>query len=1265
MSGNEYTTFSDTMIPVSWVRSGFSDQVTMAQVTKSERTQYLRPIDTLAPLYYYGRGIALFVLSRFQEPGGGCWTVCYPAADLLFAICGLPLAMLCPFCDFQNPTGHRYCGRCGKKLPTTAPLGLTSGALQGERKQVTVMFADISGFTAMSEQRDAEEVVTLLNACFDKLSECVYRYEGTIDKYIGDAIMAVFGAPRAHEDDPERAVRTALAMQEALEAFNANPPLPLTEPLGLHIGISTGYVIAGLIGTERRQDYTVMGDAVNLASRLEDVSERGQIFVSEDTYRLTSRLFVFKELEPVVVKGKAEPVKIYEVLGARDQPGSMRGLTGLRAPLVGRDAEAQKLSLAVSALQAGHGGVVLVEGEAGIGKSRLVAEVRQKLRDITPSFHWLEGRGLSYGRSLSYHLLAGVLRDYLGLSDEDDESRVWLKLRAMGPDLLGPRADEVLPYLAVLLGLPLPEAMADRIPQADPQLLQQRVFVAFGEWVEALAAQKPLVLAFDDMHWADPSSVTLIEYLMALTMRNPLLILCVSRPDREAPFWEVRERAMADYADTLIHIPLTPLSPEESRELVDSLLQIKHLPPELEWVILSRTEGNPLFVEEVLRTLIEEGTLVRDNGAWRITRAIDAAEIPDTLQGVLTARIDRLGEPVKRVVQIAAVVGRVFQRYVLDRVVEDPSILDDCLTQLQVTEIIRERSPEPEPEYIFKHILTQEAAYQSLLTQQRKVYHRRVADALARLFWERGEEYAGLVAAHYERAEAWPRALRYLQRAGDAARTSFANKEAIDYYTRALQVADRLGEAARPADRLSLYERRGQLLARLADVEGALADYQQMRQLAQSIGDKRAEFRALNEIGALQAGRRNYVQAAEHFNRALTLAREIGDRAGIADSLNRLGGFYFNTGKPEEAQTCHREAMEIARALNDNSLLAASLDGLGRIDLLRGRVRASLDKYGQIADLRRRLGDQAGLMEALSALAAAHIWLGEYEQAAEACQEALTFVNKVGNLPVVPSLHTHLAVSHLNRGNLGEAVDQLQAGLLVARWLDHLATQVVGLSWLGYYHLIVGWLDMALETVEEAVALAQKLGSPLWDMRARISLGIVRLYRGELSQAVAVLTEVYHTASDLDFAPDQAVALYELGRAHLALEDLEAAEQATEQLLDLADQCELREYQARGRWLRGRLALIRGDLEEALEALEDAHARAEAIGGQLILWRTDATLGEVHHAAGRDAEASAAYRRAWDTLQAIVATLPDEAARNSMLASPLIARLRAEMERGD
>jgi tetratricopeptide (TPR) repeat protein len=431
-----------------------------------------------------------------------------------------------------------------------------------------------------------------------------------------------------------------------------------------------------------------------------------------------------------------------------------------------------------------------------------------------------------------------------------------------------------------------------------------------------------------------------------------------------------------------------------------------------------------------------------------------------------------------------------------------------------------------------------------------------------------------------------------------------------------------------------------------------------MCDLAQAIGDKKAELRALNQIGTLQAGRRDYIRAADYFNQALSLARTTGDQAGVADSLNRLGGFHFNTGQPEEAEACHREALEVARTLGDDLLLAASLDGLGQIDLLRGRVRASLDKYNQIADLRRRLGDQAGLMEALNALAAAYTWLGEYKRVTDACEEALTFISKVGNLPALPSLCTYLAISYLNLGELGEAGDHLQAGLQVARRLDHTAMQAFSLSWLCYYYLAIGWFDAAQESAEEAVRLAQTLGSPLWEMRTHIGLGIAHLYRGESDQAVQVLTHVYDMACKLDFAPDRAVALYELARANLALGNLCVTGQLLEQLFNVADRCELREYQARGRWLHGRLALAQCDLDGALESLEDARARAESLGSRFILWRTDAALGDVHLAAGRSAEANTAYRRAWETLQAIIATLPDEVARENMLVSPSAVELR-------
>jgi tetratricopeptide (TPR) repeat protein len=850
------------------------------------------------------------------------------------------------------------------------------------------------------------------------------------------------------------------------------------------------------------------------------------------------------------------------------------------------------------------------------------------------------------------------------LSEKDDETLAWSRLQAASSDLFGPRAEHASPYLGILLGFRLPDDMVRRIPQSNPNLLRQRVFTTFGEWAMAVATQKPLVLAFDDLHWADPNSMTLIEYLMTLCADNPLLVLCVSRPDRESPFWPVRQKAIDKYADILTHITLGPMSDNEILTLINSLLNLDYLPSEIEYLILSRAEGNPLFVEEMLRNFIEDGTLVEEDGTWRATRPVERGEVPATLQGMLIARLDRLHDSTKRIVQIAAVIGRLFSKSVLERVVDDPSVLDDGLIELQQAEIIRHRSPEPDPEYIFKHILTQEAAYQSLLTQQRRIYHQQVADALARIFWERGEEYAGagLVAAHYERAQAWPRVLRYLERAGDGASAIFANNAAVDYYTRALKVADSSDLDATPAQRLVLHEKRGALLASLDDIDSALSDYEQVRTLAQMVGDQKTELRTLNQIGDLQSRLGHGLQAGEYFKQALILAAESSDPGGVADSLNRLGEYYRNSADYEEATAHHQQALEIARSTGDNWLLAASMEGLGQVDLARDDLSASLDKWNQVVGLRRRLADPVGLIKALNALAMLYTWRGEYDQVADVALEAFEFISRVGDLPVVSSLHTYFAISHLIRGDLAIVADHLLAALEVSRQLDHRVMKTHSLVWLGYYYAAIGQLDLALQSSEEAMALASRSTSLQCQVRAATCLGAVRLEKGSIDQAFHILIDAYDQSCQLDSAPDKAEALYELGHANLALANWEATEGLVEQLLSLADLCGLREYQARGRWLRGTLFLAKEDVSGALESLENARQLAKSMGGRLILWKICLATGDAHRAGGHDDQAASAYRRAWDILQSMATTLPTQATTDSMLASPSATVLRAKID---
>lgn len=538
--------------------------------------------------------------------------------------------------------------------------------LKAERRQVTVMFADISGFTAMSEKLDPEEVRSLINACFERLGAVIQRYDGYIDKFIGDEIMALFGAPVAHENDPERALRAALDMISTLAAFNAEHADLLPTPLTLHFGVNTGLVIAGGIGTSRRQDYSVLGDAVNLASRLEDLSEAGDILVGEDTYRLTAPLFDFEPPQPVMVKGKQKPVQVYRLLKARAAPGRVRGIEGLSSPLVGRDAELAQLAELLTRFQRGQGGTVSVIADAGLGKSRLVAELR-RLNGSPGPLLWATGRALSFGENLSYLVVRDALRNLLGAGPEAKPAEVARALEAEISQLLPQEAAAVKPYLAHLLELPLDDTAAQRVKYLDGEALHRQILQAVEKYIAAKTRQTPLALIWEDLHWADPFSLELLETLVPLTRQCRLLLLLIYRPMREKRVWAFHDR-LADRANGMhTGIELAPLSREESDRLLANLLDVRNLAEQTRQLILDKAEGNPFFLEEVIRSLIDSGLVKYDEaaGTWVARQSIDTIKIPDTLQGVIMARVDRLDPEAKRILQVASVIGRTFHSQVL------------------------------------------------------------------------------------------------------------------------------------------------------------------------------------------------------------------------------------------------------------------------------------------------------------------------------------------------------------------------------------------------------------------------------------------------------------------------------------------------------------------------------------------------------------------------------------------------------------------------
>jgi class 3 adenylate cyclase len=606
----------------------------------------------------------------------------------------------CPRCDAAVPADARFCANCGQpqwtgdeseqalqtRLAAGAPVPLIekmrAAKLTGERKPVTALFADVVGSTTLAESMDPEDWTTVINEAFDLMSKAVFRYEGTIAQLQGDAMLAFFGAPIAHEDDPERAILAALDMVAAIDEFGRQLKQTQGIDFGIRAGINTGPVIVGNVGSDLRYEYTALGDAVNVAARMQTAAQPGTVLITANTLRLAGEVFEVEDLGGLDVKGKAEPVHAYRVVARRAEPGRKRGLerVGLVSPMVGREGSLDILRSLLQVARAGRGRVVFLVGEPGLGKSRLLAEFRKWVEFEDPDTQageagnaaaapatWIEGHCVSYGRNLPYHLLIDLVRSTLHISfiAEDAEARAQLDRELAS--LVGEEAADVAPYLAHLLSLPLKPDEADRA-QADPDVMQGRYVAAIVRLLRALSAKNPVILVCEDVHWADPASIDVIRNVLPLAAQLPVLFVAALRAERDSAGWALIAQAREVFGDALTELRLEPLTETESRDLVANLLEIESLPGRVRDLILARAEGNPFFVEEVVRMLIERGVIELRDERWVATEDVSSIEIPDTLHGLLLARIDQLSDDAKRSLRIASVIGRQFPVRVLERV---------------------------------------------------------------------------------------------------------------------------------------------------------------------------------------------------------------------------------------------------------------------------------------------------------------------------------------------------------------------------------------------------------------------------------------------------------------------------------------------------------------------------------------------------------------------------------------------------------------------
>ncbi len=927
-----------------------------------------------------------------------------------------------------------------------------AGAASEERKVVTIVFADIAGFTALSETMDAEDVRALMNACFDQLVPVVRRYDGTIDKFIGDQIMALFGAPIAHEDDAERALRCALEMREALDAFNQSHQTALA----LHIGINTGPVVAGHVGSKERQDYSVMGDAVNLAARLEDASAIGEILAGPATHKQTAKLFEFSALPPIELKGKAQPVPVYRLLGLNAAPRPVRGIEGLRAPLTGRAAELKQLQAAIAHCQTGSGKIIALVGQAGLGKSRLLQELR---RSTTGNILWAEGSGLPFTSGTAYWLCRQLLCSLISADSAAGPEQIRAALIDSIARYAVESPQETQRYLERLLDVsPDSSGSENDLQFVSPENLQRRMIESLVGLVRACCAKVPLVAVWEDLHWSDPSSLEVLEALCALPANHQLIILLTSRPDEGLAPAKIAELEQ-EHPLTFQRLDLAPLNRSESASLIHQLLKLDDLPESLTEHVLPRAEGNPFFLEELIRSFIDTGRIKIEHGRAVALKEIQAVDIPDTIQAVLSARIDRLNLTEKQTLQMASVVGRDFSKDLLSELVQKDDVsmadLEAPLQVLLAREFILQN--EAASDYRFTHAITHSVAYKSLLLSRRARLHRLLAETMEVTFADRIPENAGTLGFHYDRGGIAEKALHFYVLAAERAKASFANAEAATFYRSALaQITPSQADRAELVSRLN--EQLGEVLERQGFHEDARAAFARAIEAA-SVNDVVTHARLIRKSGATFTGERRFAEMGSHFDAAEaklgskpTSPEDAWWTEKLQNQLDQMFLLYWHgeAARMQELATRYRDAFEQYATPTQHGKFFQLL----ALALLTGShyqpSQECLELAAKAAAQERGPVDFPDLTHFRFVVGLVNFNARNYSEAIKHCGEALQMAERCGDVLLQARAGTYLTAAHRCAGHVADTMRRGAQALALARKLkmvEYIAMTEANLAW--------------------------------------------------------------------------------------------------------------------------------------------------------------------------------------------------------------------------
>jgi len=1087
--------------------------------------------------------------------------------------CGAKLELICPQCKAKVPLDREFCGECGSALAQAAaaraldysrPQSYTPKfladkiltgrqSIEGERKLVTVLFADVANYTAMSEKLDPEEVHQIMDGCFKILMDEVHRYEGTVDKFTGDGMMALFGAPVAHEDHAQRACYAALGIQKALEPYADKVKKESKVDFRMRLGLNSGPVIVGAVGSDLRMDYTAVGDTVNLASRMETLAQPGAVLVSRDVHKITRDFFKFKPLGKLAVKGKEEAVETYELLEAtqvatRIEAAIVRGLTRF----VGREKEMVVLKEAFDKAKSGPGQVVGVVGEAGVGKSRLLLELRRMLPEGECTF--LEGRCLHYGGSMPYLPFLDILRVYFDI-EEGDREYVIKKKMAEKVKALGEKLKEALPPVEDILSLKVED---EAYLKLDAPLKRVKIFEAIRDILMRESQEEPLVIAVEDLHWIDKTSEEFLGYLIGFLANARIMLILLYRPE-----YTHQWGSKSYYRQ----IGVDQLSLTSSAELVQSILEEGEVAPELKNLILTTAAGNPLFMEEFTHSLLENGSIQRKDHQYVLTRKASEIPVPDTIQAIIAARMDRLEDNLKRTMQVASVIGRDFAYRILQTITGTKDELKSHLVNLQGLEFIYEKSLFPELEYIFKHALIQEVAYNSLLIKRRKEIHERIGKAIEEIYPERLEEFYEMLAHHYSKAEDAEKAYHYLRLSGDKATRNYAKWEALAFYQGAIDLLRKQPDTEQNKRKgIEIRLLMSTPMRYLTYPEGSLPVLEEGERLSRQLDDEKslAQFLSLLSL---------YYGFKGDAQRGLKYAEDCFGEADKAQDVDLVAPIGFQLCNNYAGTGQYREIADVA------AKAIALIESTGR----------QLDSFGWGFNVHAALYGIYGIAVAE---------LGDIKQGEALCEKGLRLAQEIKDLYSIAWAEVMYGCMYCMKGDGGKAIALLENGVKHCEETQFMTLLGLARQYLGWGYRLVGELGTAREYVEKGEAHSRAVGLSIVPSLYYWQMADICLDSGDWEGARTYAAEGLQLAKSHEARDYEGLLSIFLGSA-LAKADLSQSAKAEELILEgmsLLEELKLKMYQAMGYGYLGELYTDTGQKENALKTLKKAEGMFKEMG---------------------------------------------------------------------